>query len=132
MRKLRRLCDVVGEHGGCEAVKGVVRLPQDILLVFELDDDANRPEYLFLDDTHVWAGVREDGRFDPIALSPVALTAEVHRRAIFLARIDVIHDSLVKTVSIQERPRDGHNARRIGSERLGDPDKSHWRKDRQV
>lgn len=94
VRKLDPARDVICEHGGHEAVQCVHRLSQHVLLVFELDDHADGPEYLLLDDAHARAGVREDGQLDPVALVSVTLAAQVHRRAFFLARIDVLHDAL--------------------------------------
>ncbi len=134
VRELDPARHVAGEHGRGEAVQRVVRLPQRILVVFELDDDGDGPEYLLLDDAHVWMGVGENGRLDPVALISVALAAEVHGRAFFLARLDILHDTLFfETVSslCSTKP-EGRDVRRIGPERLGAPGTSHVQKDRQA
>ena len=133
MCELDRLRDIPGEHGCREAVERVVGLSKGIVLMLEFDNDADWPEYLFLDDAHVRAGVGEDSRLDPEALSAMALTAEVHRRAVFLARIDIVHDALSNSViKVTERQITDMYIRHIESGRLGDPGTSHLRKDRRA
>ena len=66
----------------------------DVVVVGELDDDADRPEDLLLDDLHVGLRLGEDGGLDEVALGTPPVTAEVDRGAGLLARVDVAHDTL--------------------------------------
>src|SRR5712671_3957096 len=91
--------DVLGEYRGGKAVQGVIRLTDDILLIVKLDDHANWPENLLLDNAHVRPCVGEDGWLDPVALCAVLLASKVHLCALLLARVDVIHDALPKLPS---------------------------------
>jgi len=86
--------DIFRKYCGCQTVQGVVRLVQHVALIFKLDDDANWPENLFLDDAHVWPRLCEDGRLDPVALRAMSFASEVNLGALLLARINVTHNAL--------------------------------------
>ena len=91
---LDRALDVLSEDSGGETVHRVVRLVDDVLLVLELDHDADRAEDLLADDAHVWLAVGEDRRLDPVALGTVTVATGSERRTLILARLDVLHDAL--------------------------------------
>ena len=65
--------DVLREHRGREAVHGVVRLAEHVLVVLELDDDTDGAEDLLAHDAHVRFGVGEDRGLDPVSFVTVAL-----------------------------------------------------------
>ena len=94
MRKLDPARDILREYGGGQTVQGVVRLAQRVGLVLKLDDDANWPEDLLLDDAHVWLSVGIDRWLDPVALRSMSLASKAHLGALLLARINVTHDAL--------------------------------------
>ena len=94
VRDLNPARDVLREHRRRQSVKRVVRLTQHIFLVLKLDNRANWPENLLLDNAHLRPRVREDRWLDPVSFCPVLLSSEVHRCTLLFARIDVIHDAL--------------------------------------
>ncbi len=102
VRDVERAVNVLREHRSSETVMCVVRLRDDLLLVRELDDDADGAEDLLLHDLHGGLGVGEDGRGDEVALRAVLRTAEVHRRAVLLAGFDVAHDTLYIMLNFTE------------------------------
>jgi len=129
--------DVLSEDGSGKAVETVVRLADNILLVFELDDSTNRAEDLLLDDLHFRRGFREnrrldgsDGRmssdvtrkakgrtyFDEITLVSMTFTTEVDLSTLLLARLDVRHDTLARlcTVIFVVEKGGGTNVRQTG------------------
>ena len=114
MRDIDPACDVLREHRRRQPVKGVIRLTQHVCLVLKLDEHANWPENLLLDNAHVGPRVREDRWLDPIAFCPMSLSSDVHRRALLFARINVTHDAL-QVLALSEfidevrRDRDGAN-----------------------
>jgi len=103
----------------------IVGLFDDVVIILELDDDANGAEDLLLDDSHVGFRLREDGRGDEVPFAAYALASKVDLGTVGLPRIDVPHDALhgeqvsVRKISFQER-----NLRRIGSARPADPGQS--------
>ena len=94
LRGAQRTVDVLGEDRRRQTVDGVVRLVDDVVVVVELDHDADGAEDLLLDDAHVLLRVREDRGLDEVALVAPALTAELHRGTLLLARVDELHDTL--------------------------------------
>ena len=94
MRKLDPPSDILREYRGGQTVQGVVCLAQHIFLVLKLNDDANWPEDLLLDDAHVWSRVGKDGWLNPVALRAMSLASKVNLGTLFLSRIDVTHDTL--------------------------------------
>lgn len=94
LRAAQRTVDVLGEDRGRKTVHGVVRLVDDVLVVVELDHDADGAEDLLLDDAHVLLRVREDRGLDEVALVAPALATELHRGTLLLARVDELHDTL--------------------------------------
>lgn len=63
---LQSAIDVLGEDGCSETILGIVGLFNDVLVVVELDDNADWAEDLFLYDLHVGARVRKDGWLHPV------------------------------------------------------------------
>ena len=94
VRNLDCASDIPRKYRGGQAIQRVVRLAQYVFFILKLDDDANWPENLFLDDAHVWPSVREDSRLDPEALRSMPLASKVNLSALLLARIDVTHNAL--------------------------------------
>ena len=86
--------DALAEDGGGETVVRVVRLPDDVVLVVELDNDTDGAEDLLAHDLHVGLCLGEDGGLDEEAFGAVALAAEVDLCALLFARVDVVHDAL--------------------------------------
>lgn len=74
-------------------------------------------EDLLLRDLHRRLDVGEDGRLDEVALGAVALAAEVDRRALVLAGLDVRRDAVVLELG-RERALE-----RVGLERTADLDR---------
>jgi hypothetical protein len=94
VRKLDCARDIPRKHRRCQTVQAVVCLAQHVFLVLKLDDHANWPEDLLLDDAHVWPRVGKDGWLDPVALRAMSLASKVNLGALLLSRIDITHDAL--------------------------------------
>lgn len=121
VRNLERARDILRKYRGSQTVQRVVRLAQYVVFVLKLDDDANRPENLLLDDAHVWPSVGKDSRLDPVTLRSMLLASEVNFGALLLARIDVTHNALHYLPSATVKyPKRGINERQIGSGTLED------------
>jgi hypothetical protein len=86
--------NILREHRRSEAIEGVVRLSQDILLVVEFYEDTNWSENFLLDDAHVRSRLGEDRWLDPIACGAMLLASKVHLCTVFLTRFDITHDTL--------------------------------------
>jgi len=95
MRNTDGAIDVLGEDSSCETVNSIVCLLDNICLIFEFDNNANRAEDLFLDDPHVGVGVGENGRLNKESLFSVTLSTYVDGGAFLLARVNVFHDAVV-------------------------------------
>ena len=78
MRGLDRPIDILREHSTSQSVSGIIRLPNDIFIIFELDDNANGSKDLFLDDPHRGLGIGKDGRLDEVAFGTVTFATMVH------------------------------------------------------
>lgn len=76
----------------------VIRLPDHVLFILELDHDTDRPEDLFLYNLHFRLDVREDGGLNEVALLAMSLASVVDGGAVLLAGLDVAHDTLVLDV----------------------------------
>ena len=81
--------EVLGVHGGGEAVGGVVAELDGLLLGLELSDRADRAEDLLLHDLHVLGDVGEDGGLDEVALVALALATGLDGGTGVLAGLDV-------------------------------------------
>ena len=97
---VQRAVDVLREHGGRQPIHGIIRLSDHVVVVLELDDDADWAKDLLLHDLHVFASLGEDRGLDKVALVAPSLAAEVHLGALLLTRVDVVHDALTPRVSI--------------------------------
>ena len=62
--------------------------------ISEGDHNTHRPEYLLFHNPHVRVSVCEDGGLHKVSFLAVPLTAKVDSRTVFLAALDVIHNSL--------------------------------------
>ena len=82
-------------HSSGQAVGRLVGQLDDIRLVLELADGADRPEDLLLHNLHVRANIAKDGRLDKVPLVAVALSANFDGGALLLAGLDVAHDAVV-------------------------------------
>lgn len=81
--------EVLGVHGGGQAVGGVVAELDRLLLGLELADRADGAEDLLLHDLHVLGHVGEDGGLDEVALVALALAASLDGGTGVLAGLDV-------------------------------------------
>lgn len=94
MRGVERTIDILRKNRASQAVAGVVRLPNDVIVIFELDEDADRPEDLLAHDPHVRRAVCEDRGLNEVPLITVTSTAGVARRAFGFPGLDIAHDAL--------------------------------------
>ena len=94
-----RALDVLREEIGRETVHGVVRELDDFLLVFELDDDRDRPKDLLLRDLHARLHVGKNSRLDEVPVFAELLSPNMDIRAFLLARFNITHYSLQRDVS---------------------------------
>ena len=69
--------EVLGVHGGGEAIGGGVADADGLLLGLELGDGADGAEDLFLHDLHVLGDVGEDGWLDEVALVALAVATDL-------------------------------------------------------
>ena len=90
--------EVLGVHGGGEAVGRVVAELDGVLLGLELGDGADGAENLLLHDLHVLGHVGEDGRLDEVALVTLALTTGLDGGTSVLAGLDVPEGNLLGIV----------------------------------
>ena len=79
-----------------EKGKGKEPPKDNVLVVFELDDDTDGAEDLLLDNLHLRLDVGENRGLDEVAFVSVTLTAEVDSRALLPAVINVTHDALCR------------------------------------
>lgn len=90
-----RICDLngSGQAGGMDSggktVSAVVANLDNIGLVLELGDGADRAKDLFLLDLHVLGDIGEDGRLDEVTLVALALTASLNGSSGLLALLNV-------------------------------------------
>ena len=94
MRRVNNAAQVLREHSGSKPINRVVRLLDHIVFVFELDDDTDGTEDLFLDDLHRWVDVGEDGGLDEVAFCSLTLSADLDFGPCLLSGLDVGHDTL--------------------------------------
>jgi len=69
MRRINSAAQVLRERSSSEPINRVVRLLDHIVFVFELDDDTDGIEDIFLDDLHGWVDVGGDRGLDEVACS---------------------------------------------------------------
>jgi len=100
VRNLERARDILRKYSGGQTVQRVVCLSQYVVFVLKLDDDANWPENLLLDDAHVWPSVGEDSRLDPVTLFSMPLASKVNLGTFLLTRINVTHNALHYSPSV--------------------------------
>lgn len=81
--------------GGSETVGGVVGKIDDLLLVLELGNGADRAKDLLLHDLHVGTNVGEDSGLDEVTLGAEALTAGLNGSTLVLTSLDVTHNAVV-------------------------------------
>lgn len=86
--------DVVGVHGGGKPVGGAVADLDGVLLRLEFGDRADGAEDFLLHDLHVFADIREDRRFDEVALVTLALAANFDLGAGLLSVIYVSDEDI--------------------------------------
>ena len=94
MRRINSVGQVLREHSGSQPINRVVRLLDHIVFLFELDDDIDGIEDLFLDDLHGWVNVGEDGGLDEVAFCSLTLAADLNCGACLLSGLDLGHDKL--------------------------------------
>ena len=87
--------EVLGVDGGSETVSGIVGKVNDLRLVLELGNSADRAEDLLLHDLHVGADVGEDSGLDEVTLVTQALTTDLDGSTLVLTGLDVAHDTVV-------------------------------------
>lgn len=76
-------------NGGSEAVCCRVAETDGVFFCLELGDGADGAEDLLLHYLHVFGHAGENGRLDEVALLAVALAADLHFGAFFLAGVNV-------------------------------------------
>ena len=81
--------EVLGVHGGGEAVGGLVGGLDDLVLGGELGDGADGAEDLLLHDLHVLVHVGEDGGLDEVALVALAVAASLDGGTSLLSGLDI-------------------------------------------
>lgn len=106
--------EVVGVDGGGETVGAVVGELEDLVLSLELSHGTDGAEDLLPHDLHIGGDAAEDGGLDEVALVAVAATADLKRRAVLLALVDVAHDPVVLQLA------DLGALERLGVERVAD------------
>ena len=89
VRRLNGSGDILREYRAGQAVGSIVRLPDNVVVVVELDDDTDRPEDLLADDLHSGFAVGEDGRLDEIAFIADSFATNVACSALVFSRLDV-------------------------------------------
>jgi len=94
VRRLQSSVDIMREYRACQTVSGVVRLPDNVRVVVELDNYTYRPEDFLTDDLHIWRGIGEDGWFDEVSFVAVTFASDVACSTLFYARLDVSHNAL--------------------------------------
>ena len=97
MGGLQCAINVLREDGGGKTIVGIVGLTYDVVVIFELDHYANRPEDLLLNNPHAWVSVREDGRLHEEAVPVKRLSTAVDCSAFFLTNVDVVEHALKKS-----------------------------------
>jgi len=94
MRRVNSAAQVLREHSSSQPINRVARLLDHIVFVCELDDDTDGIEDLFLDDTHGWVDVGEDGGLDEVAFCSLTLPTDPDCGACLLSGLDVGRDTL--------------------------------------
>lgn len=94
VRNPNRTRHITREHSSRKTVDRVVRLVDNVVLVFEFSDGDDGPEDLFLDDLHLGLDVGEDGGLDEVAFVAVALATKGDGRTLGFAGLDVAHNAL--------------------------------------
>ena len=92
--------EVLGMHGGREAVGGRVADLDGLLLRLEFADGADGAEDLLLHNLHVLGDVGEDGGLDEVTLVALAIAADLDLGACVFAGFDVAGNSLLAARSI--------------------------------
>jgi hypothetical protein len=87
--RLNSPVDILGEYRAGQAVGSIVRLPDNVVVVVELDDDTNRPENLLADDLHFRFAVGENGWLDEIAFIADSFATNVACGALVFSRLNV-------------------------------------------
>lgn len=87
--------DVGGVDSGGKTVAGVVGGGNDLLLVLELGNSADRAENLLLHDLHVGSDISEDSGLDEVTLLAEALTTSDNGGTLLLTGVNVAHDTVV-------------------------------------
>jgi hypothetical protein len=90
--------EVLGVHGGGEAVCAGVAELDGVLLGLELGDRADGAEDLLFHDLHVFCDVGEDGGLDEVALVTLTLAAGLDGGTGVLAGLDVPGEILLDDV----------------------------------
>lgn len=89
-----RSVEVVGVNTSCQTVGGVVGELENLLLVLEFLDCADRSKDFFLDNLHLVVDVGEDGGLDVVALVTESLTSDDDLGTGLLALVNVSHDTV--------------------------------------
>ena len=98
MRDAQSAADILGEHIGRQAVHGVVRKRNRLLLGLELYDNGYRTEDLFTNNLHISANIREDCGLDEVTRLACLGTTGLQLRAFFLSRLDEAENTLDQNV----------------------------------
>lgn len=53
-----------------------------------------RAEDFFFDDGHFGRNIGKNSRLDKVSLGTMTLATQMHRRAFFLANVNIVHDAL--------------------------------------
>jgi len=77
VRRFNGPINILREYCARQAIGSIVCLPDDVLIVVELDNNSDRSEDLLAHDLHAGLAVGEDGRFDEIPFGAVTLATNV-------------------------------------------------------
>jgi len=87
--------DILREYRTRQAISRIIRLPNRILVILELDNDNHRAEDLLADNLHVGLAVREDCGLDEVAFRAVTFAAVVACSAFGFAGFDIAHNAVI-------------------------------------
>jgi len=87
--------DILREYRARQAVSRIIRLPNRILVILELDKDNHRAEDLLADNLHVGLAVSEDCGLDEVAFHAVAFATVVACSAFSFAGFDIPHNAVI-------------------------------------